>query len=332
MSDSGELFRVGLVGAGMAASHHLMGWQAQPDAQVVAIADPDFQRACALAAGNGDAKAYSDLDAMLAEQPLDAIDIVAPVAVHAPLIEKGAARGIPVMCQKPLTLTLVEGEALLARLSAGARVMVHENWRWRSPYRRLKALLDDRSVARPKGFEFQVTSSGLLANDDGIAPALRRQPFLAHLKRFIVMEVLIHHLDVLRFLFGPVVIKRASLARQSGLTRGEDTARIELEAGGISGTLFGSFVQPDAPPLPTDRMVLDNGNGLVIEGWSITSPRGLAEQWDPAAAYQASYTATIRHFVAATRSVRPYETGLIEAIDALRLVEAVYAAAGADAI
>ena len=41
--------RVGLVGAGMVSQYHVAGWRECPDAQLVAIADPDLSKAKARA-------------------------------------------------------------------------------------------------------------------------------------------------------------------------------------------------------------------------------------------------------------------------------------------
>jgi predicted dehydrogenase len=37
--------RIGMIGAGMVTQHHLAAWSEIPDAEVVAIADPDRSRA-----------------------------------------------------------------------------------------------------------------------------------------------------------------------------------------------------------------------------------------------------------------------------------------------
>ena len=188
--------RVGLVGAGMVAEHHVRAWKASAGGELIAVCDPDPARASSRAALFG-GRSYLDLDEMLASEPLDALDIIAPASLHVPLILAGTDRNLAVMCQKPLAPTAAEASVLMDRLPAGARVMVHENWRWRAPYRALADALALGQVQPVVGFDFRVASSGLLRDADGRYPALERQPFFARLDRFLVIEVLVHHLDTL---------------------------------------------------------------------------------------------------------------------------------------
>ena len=50
----------------------------------------------------------------------------------------------------------------------------------------------------------------------------------AMLERLLVMEVLIHHVDTLRFLLGPLTLAAASLGRSCSLVRGDDRASLWL--------------------------------------------------------------------------------------------------------
>ena len=51
---------------------------------------------------------------MLAAEAIDALDVASPRETHAAWVEAAAARGIDVLCQKPMTPTLAEAEALRA--------------------------------------------------------------------------------------------------------------------------------------------------------------------------------------------------------------------------
>ena len=76
-----------------------------------------------------------------------------------------------------------------------------------------------------------VRSSGLVARGPSGGPfAVERQPFFAGLERFLVMEVLIHHLDTVRYLAGPLRVTAAAVGRVSTEIPGEDVALISLKA------------------------------------------------------------------------------------------------------
>lgn len=314
---------VGLVGAGMVAEHHVKAWQACEGAQLVAIADPNKQRAETRAKQAGGLPTFTDLQDMASYIHLDAVDIVAPVGLHAALIKQAVDLGMHVLCQKPLVASAHEGDALLAALpntASSPRVMVHENWRWRAPYQALKAL----HLEGINSFEMRVESAGLLKDASGDYPALQRQPFFADLDRFLVFEVLIHHLDTLAFLFGPLSIQSGELSRRCPDIQGEDYARIDLMAGNVKGTLTGDFCVKGAQPLPTDMLKVSGPTDALVDGWSLTVDGNPTQQWSTETAYQDSYTATIQHFVDALKCGEPFATPATTGVELLRHVENIY--------
>lgn len=173
--------RIALAGAGMVSRHQLIAWSRVLGAEVVAIADPDRARAEARAAEFGIAAVHADTAAMLAAARPDALDIAAPVGEHADLCRMAAAAGVAILCQKPLCPTLAEAEALVAELGDAVPFMVHENWRFRLPYRHTLALLRDGAVGEVAYARLAFASAGLV----GERPALARQPFLATLPRLL---------------------------------------------------------------------------------------------------------------------------------------------------
>ena len=64
------------------------------------------------------------------------------MAKHGPeILIRAAARGVHIICQKPLAPTLAESRRIVENAeSAGVRFMVHENFRWQPWYREAKRL------------------------------------------------------------------------------------------------------------------------------------------------------------------------------------------------
>ena len=219
--------RIGLIGAGMVSRHHLIAWADIADqARVVAIADPSADNAARRASEFGISKIYASAEAMLAAAELDAIDIAAPREMHAPLVRLAATKHLPVLCQKPLAPNLQEATALAAEVEDQTRLMVHENWRFRGYYRDAAAWLREGRIGNVKQAQLTLLTSGVLPGPDGLCPALERQPFMRGEKRMLVAEVLIHHLDTLRMLLGPMRVTAAQLSRSSDQLVGEDGAVI----------------------------------------------------------------------------------------------------------
>jgi predicted dehydrogenase len=144
------------------------------------------------------------------------------------------------LCQKPLAPTLREAEALAAEIGPRVPVMVHENWRFRAPYRRARDWIAAGRIGRVRRFAIAVDSSGLLVPPRGCRPpALVRQPFMADLPRYIIFELLIHHLDLARRLAGELRVSGAEAVRSSPFAKGEERAAILLAGEGLFGTVTG---------------------------------------------------------------------------------------------
>src|SRR5258708_25115589 len=191
--------KVALAGAGMISWYHLTAWR-NPGARVslVAVADPDSGRAGKRAAEFAIPKLYPDAATILASEAIDALDVATPRETHAAWVEAAAARGINVLCQKPLTPTLGEAEALIRRLDGKVRLMVHENWRFRPWYRDLRRWIAEGELGDIILARMATINSGFLPDSDGRRPSFVRQPFMQHEKRLMLQEVLIHHLDTMR--------------------------------------------------------------------------------------------------------------------------------------
>jgi D-apiose dehydrogenase len=328
-----RVLNVALAGAGMISWYHLAAWRSvAPAARVVAVYDPSAERAQSRAAEFGIDAVFTDPRAMLDGAEVGALDIAAPRAEHAAWVEAAAARGIDVLCQKPLTPTLAEGEALLSRLGRRVRLMVHENWRFRPWYRTLGRWIAEGELGELLHAQMTMMSSGLLPDESGRAPALVRQPFMADEQRLMIAEVLIHHLDVMRFLCGPLRVVSARAARTLPEVKGETLAAMFLEtAAGAPVVVNGTMAAPGLGARTGDRLELVGSKACAaFEGGTLhlKGPRPRSEAFDLDKGYQASFDNTIRHFVESLAAGAAFETDAVDNLETLRLVEHAYWAAG----
>jgi len=311
----------------------LLAWGKLPQVEVVAICARHLDNAQSRAAEFNIPAAYDDVAAMLDSEKPDVLDIATPPAVHRAQAMMAADRGIDILCQKPMTPDLAESEGLVADVGDCVRFMVHENWRFRPQYRQAAGWLADGRVGQLHEFQLTVRSSGLVAPTRSGKPfALVRQPFLAGLKRFIIMELLIHHLDTIRYLVGPVHVRDAAVARVSPDVIGEDLALISLQAdNGALGMVSGNFAAGGFPPLPADRLELIGEKASILFENNILQLRGETEEtveFDFAQTYQRSYDNAIAHFVQALQNGTPFETGAADNLQTLRLVDDAYRRSG----
>jgi predicted dehydrogenase len=323
--------RIVLAGAGMSSWHHLIAWR-NAGAQVVGVYDPDPEHARKRAAEFGIAAIHGDGAAMLDAEGIDALDVAAPRATHAAWVEAAAGRGIDVLCQKPLTPTLAVAEALVCCVQGRIRLMVHENWRFRPWYRTLGRWIAEGELGQIRHASLSMMSSGLLPDESGRRPGLERQPFMAHEARLMIGEVLIHHLDVMRFLCGPLRVVDARARRTLAEVAGETIASIFLETpAGASVLVSGTMAAPGLPPNTGDRLEIigSKASASFADGaLRLLGPQPRHEPFDLAAGYQASFDGTIAHFVAGLVSGAPFETDAADNLETLRLVEHAYWAAG----
>ena len=184
-------------------------------------------------------------------------------------------------------------------------------------------------------FAISVESSGLLTPPaGGRPPALVRQPFMAELPRYIIFELLIHHLDLARTLASELRVVGAEAVCTSPFAKGEERAAILLAGGRAQRNRPSPCRTGRRPDLTDDVVVVGEEGRIAFDGevLSLATQAGVAEEirFDRAEAYQSGYDGAIRHFVEALRAGAEFETSLADNLKTLRLVDDAYAACGSD--
>ncbi|MGW0135318.1 Gfo/Idh/MocA family protein [Streptomyces sp. NPDC003299] len=147
-----EPLGVAVLGAGhMGADHIRRLDRVVSGARVAAVADPDTGRAKEAAAGIDGVSVHADAEAALDAPGVAAVLITSPGPAHEEALLAAFARGLPVLCEKPMVpdsagaLRVVEAEARLGRRLAQIGFMR----RYDAEYQRLKSLLDGGTLGRP---------------------------------------------------------------------------------------------------------------------------------------------------------------------------------------
>ena len=324
--------KVALAGAGMISWYHLVAWRnAGERVRVVAVCDPDAAKASARAEEFSIPGVYADADSMFAAESVDALDVASPRETHAAWVDAAAARGVDVLCQKPMTPTLAESEALVRRTEGKVRLMVHENWRFRPWYRELRRWIAAGDLGDMVLARMAMITSGLLPDASGHRPSLERQPFMQHEAQLMIAEVLIHHLDVMRFLCGELRVVAARTARTIPDVRGETVAAIFLEtSSGAPVEVTGTMAAPGYPARPPDRLEIVGSRASAVfdaDRLRLLGPSPRVVQYDRDRGYQASFDGVIAHFVECLTTGAAFETGPADNLATLRLVDAAYRAA-----
>lgn len=339
-----SILRGALVGAGWVSQFHLEGWSQIPEAEIVAIVDRDLQKAVdrAQAYGVAAANVFASLDDLLVSGlELDFVDLAVNPEIHLELVRVAAEAKLDIICQKPLAPTLQEARTMIDLCdAAGVRFLVHENWRWRSWYRQIKAMLDAGHIGRP------VYAS--IYDHYGRFIHRRFEPRNRYLQRehLVLFEVGIHHLDIMRYLFGEPSSVYAVQTHEHKQVPGETHIVVMLtwpeERIGILDLSWASYgVEIHAVRTRTniedvriegvDGTILlfhdpEKGDTLrvVTRDKSIDLP---AHEGEPIEAYQQSYTAAQRNLVDDLLGRDKAETPASDNYQTLKLMLAAYKSA-----
>ena len=331
MAEVGEL-RVGVLGCGSISAEHLAAWARCRGARVVALCDTRLERAQSRGREFGIDALYDDPRRLFDAERLDLVDIVTPRESHAALVRLAAAQGVHVLCEKPLAGDLAEAEALLREVRDKVRIMVNENWRYRDYLRRVADWLRSGRLGTVVQARLSLWRSGLLRRDDGLVPALQRQPFIAREQRLLVAELLIHQLDVARSLFGEIEVVASTLGRASNDVVGEDCAVVVLQTGyGMTITVDGVLSAAGFGSREGERLEIAGTRCSVVFDGGTLRLRGAEEEvheYDEVASRRISFESSIQHFVDQIIGGGAFWTSAADHLATMRLVEQAYGLAG----
>src|SRR5262249_40853043 len=216
------LFRGCLIGCGYVSQFHLDALTRQTRGRLTAVCDIDLAKAKA-ACRYGVCTAYTNAAEMLERERPDFVEICTRPESHLPLVRLAADHGTHVLCQKPIAPTLDELREMMAACDqAGARFMVHENFRRRRWNLRLKEELDASRLGTPFRLCLNLHDQRCLK-----ANGLAEQPYFFDMPRLILYQIGPHAIDFARFLFGEPE-RVFAVTKHIGPQRGEDQAHVVL--------------------------------------------------------------------------------------------------------
>lgn len=264
--------KIGCIGAGMImAECHLAAYK-EAGFTVAAIASRTKAKAEAVATRWGIPKVHNSPEALIADPSIEVLDIAYPPDQQPALIL--AALKQPhikaILAQKPLALTLADAIALRnAAAEAGKVLSVNQNMRYDQSMRVLKEIIDRGDLGE---IVFAQIDMHAIPHWQG---------FLAGYDRLTLANMSVHHLDVLRFLFGqPVEITtqsrkdpRTTFEHSDGIT----VSTLRFASGVLAVSLEDVWSGPRAEGYDTDQHITFRVEGTqgVAKG-TIGWPTGAA--------------------------------------------------------
>lgn len=108
-----EPLRIGLVGLGTMGRGHLEKEQALEEAKIVAAADV-VPAAVQAASEKYGVRGFESAEAMIDSGEVEAVLIATPHPFHAPIAIRAAGRGLHVLSEKPIAVTVAEADRMIA--------------------------------------------------------------------------------------------------------------------------------------------------------------------------------------------------------------------------
>lgn len=184
------MLAIAVLGVGRIGRMHAQNIAAHPRAALAGVFDIHAPSAAEVAEKLGTAR-FDSAEAALASPDVDAVLIASSTATHADLIEKAVAAKKPVLCEKPIDLSLARVDACAASIAgSGVPVMLGFVRRFDGGHRAVRRAVEDGTI----GDVHQVV---ITSRDPGMAPAA-----YVETSGGIFRDMTIHDFDMARFILG----------------------------------------------------------------------------------------------------------------------------------
>jgi perosamine synthetase len=226
VSREGLRQRVAIVGCGRIGQWHMKAYRHHPGAEVVAVADVDFDRARAMAAEVG-ANAYRSHSEMLASETLDAASVCSVPSTHHNITIDLLEAGVHVLCEKPLALTVAELREMLDKARTANRLLMPAfKYRFHEEIENARRLLATGSLGRILTFRVMFGGQLDMSGTWYVRPEVSGGG--------VLMDNGSHSIDLIRHLLGEIgeVTAEATNSQSYGV---EDTGKliVRLEDGAV---------------------------------------------------------------------------------------------------
>ena len=300
----------------------LRGIAAVPDAQALAVASRDGDRARAYAQANGIERAYGSYDELLADPDVEVVYISLPNGMHVEWSTRALDAGKHVLCEKPLSRSSAEVEQLFDLADArGLHLSEAFMYRHHPQTKRLKELVDAGAIG-----ELRLIRGHFSFNCDLSDPRM-----LAGLEGGGLMDVGCYPVSIARYLAGePERVSAEQLLGGDG---------VDVVMAGVLRFADGVIAHFDsglAMPLRTDVEVVGSTGVLRVASPWFPQPDGI-ELWREGAETAEiiqipagdPYALEVADLDAAARGEREPLLGRADAVGQVRTLEALYASAAA---
>jgi predicted dehydrogenase len=251
----------------------------------MSISPATRRKAREVAARWGIPKTHETPRALIEDPDVDILDLAYPPDQQPDLIRHalGQTHIKAILAQKPLALDFATAKAVVGEARAAGKILsVNQNMRFDQSMRVLKQILDRGDLGAP-----------VLATIE-MRAIPHWQPFLADYDRLTLLNMSVHHLDVLRFLLGdPIDVftavrpdPRTKFAHRDGIC----VSTLRFPSGALALTMEDVWTGPHEEGFESD----------IYIKWRVEGTEGLAQGTIGWPDYPAGSPSTLRYCCRAT--------------------------------
>ncbi len=154
-----ETIRAAIVGCGRISDLHQLGYRDRDDARIVAVCDPDQERAQQKARAWGVARVCSDFEQVLNDKEVDLVELLTPHYLHCPMTVAACQAGKHVSVQKPMALSAAQADEMIsAARRAGVMLRVYENFVYYAPAVRARQMIEAGEIGEVRVIRMHVST------------------------------------------------------------------------------------------------------------------------------------------------------------------------------
>ncbi len=194
------MLRIAVLGVGRIGRMHAENIVAHPRATLAGVFDVYEPSAKEIAEKLGVTR-FESAEAIFASPEVDAVLIATSTPTHADLLEKAVAAGKPVLCEKPIDLSLDRVNACAAKI-AGSNVPIMLGFvrRFDSGHRAVREAIENGTIG-------ELHQVAITSRDPGMAPAA-----YIEMSGGIFRDMTIHDFDMARFILGEEITQVSATA------------------------------------------------------------------------------------------------------------------------
>lgn len=150
--DSGETYKLGILGCGNRSKAHISALNGIPDIEIAALCDivpHKMDQSAGLIRENPKPKKYVDMEKMLRQDDLAAVAVVLPNYLHKQATVAALEAGKHVFCEKPMALTVADCNEMIAVSQRTRRaIQIGTQRRHSNAYKKALEVIRTSSVGR----------------------------------------------------------------------------------------------------------------------------------------------------------------------------------------